>query len=277
MAGPEMRTENRWAAIVVTYKRPESVRRTVASLQSQSVAPSAIIVVDNAGDVEALVGARVVQSGGNLGYGGGLAVGCDQLPADVDFVLFCDDDSTAPTDVVERLLAVARSDPRIGVVGTDGGLVRWGRPRHGEWRGTTRAGGVSVREVDFTLVDHALVRRAALDQVGAPDPDLFMAMEDIEFTTRVGAAGWRVVAVDGAVDRDHLGSGSKWRRYYQVRNHALIARKRRSAIWWAGWVRRTLGMLTAALVARDWQVLGLRMRGAWDGLRGVSGVTIGPQ
>lgn len=267
----------KWAAVVVTYHRPEALQRAVAALRSQTIAPTAIVVVDNGGDAQPLDGVVIVDSGENLGYGGGLALGCEHVPPGVDFVLFCDDDSTAPADATERLLNVASSDEQIGIVGTQGGLLRWGRPIHNARHRLTPSTGVEVQDVDFTLVDYALVRCSAIDEVGPPDVDLFMAMEDIEFTTRVRSAGWRLVVVEGAVAREHLGSDSDWRRYYQVRNHALIARKHRSLIWWLGWGRRTCGMVFVAVRAREWAIVRLRLKGAWDGLRGVTGKTVRPQ
>lgn len=257
-----------WAAVVVTYHRPEHLRRTVAALQRQTSPPVAVVVVDNGGDAGELPSAVLVSAPGNLGFGGGLSLGCRHLPEGLDFVLFADDDSEGAPDLVERLIAVAASHPEAGGFVASGGRLHWGIPRHGTVSKRNMDG---TAEVDFGLIDHGLFRTRAVRDAGPPDGDLFMGFEDVDFTDRIRRAGWSLLLIDGPVDRMHVGSVNQWRLYYQVRNFALAARKRRSARWWLGWSARTALMLSSSVVHGRWGPARLRLLGAADGVRGVTG------
>ena len=72
-------------AVIVTYRRPRELANTLAAVVGQPEPPTLTVVVDNDGpigstEVASIVtgfGARVVHlpSGGNIGYGAGLAAG----------------------------------------------------------------------------------------------------------------------------------------------------------------------------------------------------------
>ena len=92
-------------AVIVTYRRPHELANTLAAVVGQPAPPTLTVVVDNDGpigstEVASIVtgfGPRVVHlpSGGNVGYGAGLAVGMRFLQAelDPDYYWTLDDDS----------------------------------------------------------------------------------------------------------------------------------------------------------------------------------------
>ena len=213
----------------------------------------------------------------NLGFGAGLANGLDALrDDDLEFFWLLDDDSPPAPDALRDALLVANTDSRIGVVANRGGHIRWGRIRHDLGAGTVK----EVAEADFALVDGSLITREATLRAGIPRRDLFMMMEDFDYTTRIRECGLRVVVrpADGS-HFGHLGStgpASAWRGYYQSRNLLRIALDRRKPAWVWGWFVRECGICGHYLIARNWNSLRLRFKGTVDGARNRMGRTVEP-
>jgi N-acetylglucosaminyl-diphospho-decaprenol L-rhamnosyltransferase len=72
----------------------------------------------------------------------------------------------------------------------------------------------------------ALLRRAALEQVGGFDPELFLYYEDTDLSWRLRAAGWTVRYCDQAI-ASHLHAASSDRasplfRFYNTRNSLVV-------------------------------------------------------
>lgn len=134
----------------------------------------------------------------------------------------------------------------------------------------------TTRDADFTLIDGALVDAQVVAAIGYPRADLFMMMEDFEYTTRARRAGYRLVVVGGDTSEHlHLGSSAPWRSYYQARNLLRIALDRRSPTLLMGWTLREIGFAVALLRSRRWSTMALRARGAMDALRGRTGRVAG--
>ena len=64
----------------------------------------------------------------------------------------------------------------------------------------------SPRDVDWLSGACMLVRRAAIDAVGALDEAFFMFNEDVDWCRRMNLAGWRVSYVPEAVAVHHIGA-----------------------------------------------------------------------
>lgn len=282
--------------IVVTHDRRDVLERTLAAVLAQTWPPVNVCVVDNASSdgTEAMVRSRFpdveyLLLADNLGPAGGFATGLRHY-ADRPFehLWFLDDDSRPLPTALERILEVARNLPHCGAVGLDGGSLRWGIPSHGSHRGRfpevcAEAG---LHRCDFVLWDGAVVATQAVSEVGHPREELFIMMEDIEYTNRIARAGWDVIRLDETlIHRAHLGSGgaeggppAPWRGYYQTRNHLLVARGHRSAPELAGWGWRLSKQLVATvfLLDRKGDRLRLRLLGAWHGVRGIAGRQVEP-
>ena len=135
-------------------------------------------------------------------------------------------------------------------------------------------------EADFALVDGAVITREATRRAGLPRRDLFMMMEDFDYTTRIVDSGLRVV-VRPADDSHfgHMGSTgptSAWRGYYQSRNLLRIAVDRRKPGWIWGWLVREVGICGHHMFVGNWSSIKLRLMGAFDGIRNRMGRTVEP-
>lgn len=284
-------------SIVVTHNRRDVLEHTLAAVTGQTCVPGLVCVVDNASSdgTEGMVRSRFhtvdyVRLENNSGPAGGFAAGLRHL-ADRPFehFWFLDDDSHPSPTALERMLEVARHLPDCGVVGLDGGSLRWGVPRHGVYLappldlpGTGR-----VRPCDYVLWDGAVIPSRAVAEVGYPREELFIMMEDVEYTNRIRRAGWEMVCLDEPlIERAHLGSGGAgahsipppWRGYYQTRNHLLVVREHRSPRELAAWLWRLSKQLVAIVVVLDRkrERLRLRLLGAWHGIIKVGGRRVEP-
>lgn len=281
----------RVGVVVVTYNRFEQLLDTLAAIADQSVASTAVVVVDNASpdrtadrlDEIPRFEVDLVRSSTNSGAAAGRAIGMTRLVEahDVDLCWIVDDDSPPLPHALETLLRVKRQIPSAGIIGVRGGYRRFGVIRRIEQGVGPRPnpGEPPTGSVDFVHLDGALIDMAAVHACGVPRDDYFIMMEDVEYPLRLRTQGWDVVLVDEALaDLKHLGSAAPWRLYYQTRNELLMARDLRSPWALFGWLVRNAAF-TAAHLRQGRAGLGkirLRAVGAWHGVRNVRGRTLGP-
>lgn len=283
------------AAIVVTHNRREVLAQALDAVAAQTHAPQSVCVVDNDSrdGTEEMVRSRFpdvdyLHLADNTGPAGGFAAGLAHHEAGAsDYFWFLDDDSRPHPRALERVLEVAERLPNCGAVGLDGGDLRWGVPRHRDQAGSGGDPllGEGVRRCDFVLWDGAVMAGRVVERIGHPRAELFIMMEDIEYTHRIAAGGWDVVVLEEPlIRRGHLGSGGDgsrpppWRGYYQTRNHLLLAREHRSLPEMASWALRLVRFSAGAVLFLDrkGERVALRLLGAWHGLRGVTGRRVDP-
>lgn len=201
---------DRVVAVVVAYDRRELLAGTLSALAAQTVAPAAVVVVDNASpdgsaDLAAEAGADVLRLPTNTGGAGGFTAGIARaLDAHGAGAVWLMDDDTEPApDALERLLAVRRAAPpgtllvASRVVWTDGRPHPMNTPRVRPWAGArairaaARHDAYPVRSASFVSL---LVDAAAVRAHGLPVADYFLWNDDFEFTARLLAHGRGYVA-----------------------------------------------------------------------------------
>lgn len=212
--------------VVVTYSSGAVLDRLLASLPAACSVPYEVVLADNGstdGAPERAIrehGARLVATGGNIGYGA--AVNAGARDAQAPFLLVSNPDVELAPGSLDALLDAAQRWPRGGAFGpaiheADGTLYPSARALpvvgHGighallarVWPGNpwTRA----YRREDLTLQERTagwlsgsclLLRREAFEAVGGFDPGYFMYFEDVDLGDRLGRAGWQSVYVPHA-------------------------------------------------------------------------------
>ncbi|MBI3305256.1 glycosyltransferase family 2 protein [Candidatus Parcubacteria bacterium] len=181
-----------------------------------------------------------VQTGANLGFGGGNNVGIKRaLTEGTDYIFFLNNDTVLAPDALAKMVAAAAADPQIGLVGalmltTDepariwfcGGRFNWLRTRgfHPHYGEPYREGMFPEHplDVDYITGGALLAKRRVFEEVGLLPEDYFLYYEDADFNARAAAAGWRRVVVPSAKVW-HKGSasakaGSPSYQYYHLRN-----------------------------------------------------------
>jgi GT2 family glycosyltransferase len=288
--------------IILTWNRRDEVLGAVRSLHRLRYQNYVPLVVDNASrddTVEALKenypDLKVLVNPKNLGYTGGNNVGMRYaLAQGARFVVLLNNDARVHRHMIERMLGVMQSDPRIGVVGSknlyEGDPNRiwgaWAEINYGPMltriHGRNQLDGErfkGVRDVDQVIGCGYMWRREALEDVGLLDTDFFGYHEDTDWCRRALDKGWRVVYCGDAVTY-HKGGVSNDPRYDHVmpvmyflgRNAILFARKhghttdmlRLLANSLRGSAGRALRARRKRLPSRERQFL----KGIWDGLIG---------
>lgn len=222
------------AVLVITWRRPEGLRRLVASLAEQTLRPARAIVVDNGGDPEtAAAVARLAAAGSetvvltpprNVGPAGATAMAMGRLlaagaagPAGTSgagwLAILNDDLVFSHPAVLAEMLAFARAafedDPRVAAVGRIGHRFdrRWARLRRPPEADLATL--PAVVEVDYltTGSTHSgvgqpvpMFRLDAVRRVGPFWGDLFIGMTEVEFGLRLRRGGFRLLA-NGAMWR----------------------------------------------------------------------------
>lgn len=280
---------NSVCAVMVTYNRLEILKSTLAHVLDQEYPPTNIIIVDNYstdGTKEylqtLLTNERIktIHLDANMGAGyaisQGMKLGLKLKEFDYFWVL--DDDSYYKSNVLKSLVEnISKSD--FALVGLSGSNIRFGTKRKVE---TTEP----LAEVDYALVDGAIIRGDVVRKIGTTCERFFMMCDDDEYIIRLKKHGYKIGLLNlGPVNRLHLGGqgsftkATLWRGYYSSRNQMLILKQYFS-------LKRLLEytylqsklLIGAAVFAPDrFQRVKLRLTGIWHGVKGVEGKTLDPK
>lgn len=286
-------------ATIITFDRPEGLRRLVSSLAEQTTLPERVVVVDNGGDAGtagrlgelAAAGSDVVllTPPRNVGPAGATALAMtiafdESFPRAHWLTILNDDLVFSHPGILGEMLAFGKTrvagDPAVGAVGRighrfDRAWARLRRPPEADLAVLPE-----VVEVDY------LTTGAAREGVGQPVPmfrleavreagpfwgDLFIGMTEVEFGLRLRRSGFKLLANGSmwrqtrpAVVARDTGGGpverTPRRRYYSARNLVVIARIYGG--WWTPvWVT------VSRLAARGLALLRRPSRSGWAHLR----------
>lgn len=250
------------ALVAVTYSSGESLRGFLETLATATERPLDVVLADNGstdGSLHAAAdwaGVRVVETGGNVGYGGAANVGVRQTTA--EFVVVANPDIEWEPGSLDQLLAAAQRWPKGAAFGplihTPEGaiypsarllpslgrgighaLFGWWWPSN-PWTAAYRVENEAPveRTAGWLSGSCLLLRRDAFDEVGGFDPGYFMYFEDLDLGARLLAAGWYNVYVPSAVV-SHAGG------HATSRDPARMAAEHHRSAWryvsrrYAGW------------------------------------------
>jgi GT2 family glycosyltransferase len=271
-----------YCAVVVTFRRPESLRVTLASVMAQNHRPNFVVVADNdpgrsaepvIGDSTWPVPVISVPMPRNLGPAGGWGAAVRRAQAREDrgewMLVLDDDDPISHPEVVGRLLAI-RVGTDVAAIGLRGAVVS--RPL-----GLLRRASGTVQPVDYLASGGMpLYRWLALDAVGGFDESLFFGFEDLELGLRLRKSGWSLIATE--LNAQHTAADTApgripWREYYKSRALVAVARRHLGPLATILTVMR-LGLGGARLLVRpDGLKLAVaRLEGVADGVRARMGV-----
>jgi rhamnopyranosyl-N-acetylglucosaminyl-diphospho-decaprenol beta-1,3/1,4-galactofuranosyltransferase len=243
------------AAVIVTWKRPQSLGLLLAALARQSRPVDLLIVVDNSPEdlpatavVASYPGSSTcLPSWRGLGSAGGFALGAlTALARGAGWVWFFDDDARPATDDCLRELlacATARGLEMVAPVSMNVDAPReLSFPLRRGLRWLREPG--ALREREFlpryaALFNGALFRATALEVLGVPDFRLFLRGEEVEIYRRALRSGipfgtcltTTVLHPSGAAElRPILGGwyhvmdpGDPRKRYYTFRNRGYLS------------------------------------------------------
>jgi len=204
-----------------------------------------VIVIDNRSSEDdraqlaAHFGARsrdrwtLLQSDRNTGYAGSNLGIRHAVARGATHVLLMNNDTTAPADLIARLLAAAAAAGRPGLFapaideghGTSyGGFVRWCRPELPHNYEPSRA------DIQFVTGACVLVDCRVFHRIGLLDERFFLYFEDADYCLRARKVGLVVRVVPDVVVRHEVSAttrqlGAAVLSYYHYRNAHLFAMK----------------------------------------------------
>lgn len=211
------------AAVIPHLDRIADTAACCRALAAQTLPLAAIFVVDNGSTAHpaaelaaACPAARILRLAENRGFAGGANAGLRAAldRPGIEFAWVLNNDTAAAPDALEKLVAAAAADPRIGLVGcpllegaagTDRRRVPPGKKLRGPWAipAYPRTG----EAPDYLSGACLLIRRNLLADVGLFDEGFFFFFEDADFSRRARDTGWRLaVAEDAQVE--HHGSAT---------------------------------------------------------------------
>ncbi len=286
----------RVAVVVVNFNAGDWLARTLDALSRQTLAPTRVLVVDNAstdgsadGLEERFPRVEVLRLAGNVGFAAGnnLAI---RAADDCEWVALLNPDALPAPEWLEALLRAADERPEFAFFGSrllqadapdvlDGigdtyhvaGLA-W-RRGHGE---QAAGRGLEAREIFSPCAAAALYRRDAVIAAGGFDEDFFCYFEDTDLAFRLRLAGERCLYVPDAVAL-HAGSvtagvESDFTVYHGYRNLVwAYAKNMPGALFWLYLPQLLLvqALLLAAFAVR--RRPGVVLRAQRDAVRGLPG------
>jgi GT2 family glycosyltransferase len=253
--------------VILNYNAWPQTVAAVDSVLAMDYPNFRVLLIDNASaddsvaELRKLAGVEFLASPVNTGYTGGCNLGfarAQELAAGYAWLL--NNDTVVPAHTLSSLVALAESDPRIGLVTPQiaslpashltfaGGVLDVAARVYDETNDPEQARAWAAEFPDAGLVigTAMLVRMELVRRIGTLDDRFFMYYEDIDFNARSSAAGFRNL-VDAAVTVRHLEKnrnrnprGMKphyW--YYNARNAGRFWRKHLGPVrslrlrWWS--------------------------------------------
>ncbi len=201
------------AAVAVDVGGAEDLERAIESLRASDYGQRSLILVSGRAGVEDLArdrwpDVRVIRRPEGMGIPAAFNAGCNlAVRLGADYVFFTLSRATVDPDLLSQLVRVAQRDPEAGlltpkILRADAPDRIWsigtrfrkfppgiksigaGRPDDKTFAGE--------REVDFAVSCGLLVKREVFEKAGLFDPGYAFYYEDIDFSLRARAEGFRV-------------------------------------------------------------------------------------
>lgn len=290
--------------VIVTYNRKALLMRCLAAVAGQTRKPEKILIVDNAstdGTRELLQseswlaheGVELLALSDNTGGAGGFSAGLKHATeTGADWVWMMDDDAEPHLDALEHLINRTLIPENLyGSVAVFSDKLSWPMMPFGGGKSDSidtlskLSAELDVQFIPFLgiLVSTGMVRR-----IGLPDAGFFLAADDVEYCLRARKAGAKILMCgDSRIThpaseryrlwlpgRDfHSLKLTPWKRYYDVRNRLLVAKRHYGLAFWYSTIPGSFLRLIATLwhEGNRWQQIRAFTAGMFDGLFGRKG------
>ena len=252
-------------AVIVTYKRPAELSKTIQAIRHQAIDEQDILVVNNAEKhVETLTLSSLYKDvqwhhlPENIASAGGFAYGMKKgLEMGYDWVWLFNDDSRPKEGClasVQSFLAASQEKANVGFIKISE-KVRNDQAVLLYWKGVRKPRYVPLSdtpvETDLITFDGCLISASLMKSVGFCDPQFFMGTYEFEYCLRAKDAGFKIYTLpNGMIEDEKKGAVAgtpPWRQYYNTRNHLHLAFQRRSFYIVQAWLIRELKYTYAIL------------------------------
>jgi len=240
--------------VCVVFNPGPELEDFATTLTTATTRPVDLVVVNNgdpssrADAVAARLGGRVLDGGGNVGYG--TAANAGLRTSRSEWAVVANPDLVWTPGSLDTLLAAGEAHPEAGALGptllnSDGtlypsaravpslrqgvghallGRVWRSNPWSRAYRGAQEDAGTEERTTGWLSGACLLLRRTAVDAVGGFDERYFMFFEDLDLGERLGRAGWANLYVPQARVTHVQGVSWKAKPEPMIRAHHASAR-----------------------------------------------------
>lgn len=271
-----------WHAVVLNWNGRDETLACLASLAQVSYPKLRVLCVDNGsqdGSQQAIrerfPNVELLETGSNLGYSAGNNLGLRHaLAQGAERLVLVNNDVTVASDVIEGFERAWRQQPQAGILA--GKLYFAEQPRmiwfagqrvnqvlgySGRPRGYRRSDGpryACIRATGRAAGALMAISRGAIEAVGLLDEQLFVYVEDVDWSLRVRDAGFEVVFAPDArawhrVSAATGGESSPQSLYYGTRNTIVVLERHRPVGRLATRLRRAaiVGAFVTHALARE--------------------------
>lgn len=274
--------------ILVTYNRLELLKNVLSAIKQYNWKYEQFVIIDNNssdGTVDYLKSIskdwdiKVVYQTDNIGHGAGLASGFEYLQnySKSKYYILLEDDSIPKSYLIDKLYQTIEKS-NYDLISSYGMKFNLGKrigivPKENE-----------VLNVDFCLLDGAIINSDVISSVGTPEKDWFMMFDDFEYCYRIKKAKFSI----GVIKNDfheilHLGGGQRfsdsnlWRGYYQTRNHIFFVKKHFNIFILVDFIIMLIKRIYGSMLAPDrFTRIKFRLLGIYHGLISKKGKTLRP-
>lgn len=217
----------RTTAVIVTYRSRSTIDATLEAARAcHEAGVLRCVVVDNDGS-DGLVEhvrkhypfVRVIDGGGNLGFGRGCNLGAESV--DTEYVLFLNPDAVLGLDALATLVEFMDTHAAVGIAAPairdqDAGMLTrpsdvlrqaFRRPAHRERR-LTEPGGEPF-QTNWICGAAMMMRNQLFRDLSGFDPRFFLYFEETDLCRRAAAAGAEIWVVQAAVATHNAASSAK--------------------------------------------------------------------
>ena len=212
-------------SVVLNWNGWERTVSCLSALSQVQYPRLTMIVVDNGSTDhspdrirERFPGLAVLETGKNLGFAGGNNVGIRHaMQLGADYIWLLNNDAEPAPNALNELIKIAESNPLVGEVGSVlvdpgplGVIQAWGGGRASYWLGYNRESRVQQANdwFDYLTAASVLVRVGAFHEVGLLDERYFLYWEDVDFSFRLRARGWKLAVAEGSIVRHQKGAST---------------------------------------------------------------------
>ena len=266
------------AAIVLNWNRVDMTCRAIESLLAMPDVALSVVVVDNGstGDdvrrlLERVPAARTIELPENVGFSRAVNIGAVAAMRDgAEYVLLFNNDAyvEAGANVLGALLTELESDLTLGAAGAvianddESSSLQSTSYRFSMWYPVPRPqknlprGRAALPANGYLSGSCQLVRARAFAEIGGFDPDFFFYGDDVDFSRRLNARGYRTIALDTPGVRHARGAsiriGSPAYVYTALRSNLILIGKH------ARWYHYPTAVATSILATGALCALGIR-------------------
>ncbi len=203
-----------------------------------------ILIVDNGSQANSIDRVRqkytdltIIKNDKNLGYTGGNNIGINYaLQNNYDFVLLLNSDTLVESDTLEKLVAAAAGESKIGIVGAvnchydntsqywyTGARINW-------WSGnytSVKKDGNDIQIVDKVAGSCLLIKKELIERIGEFDQNFFAYFEESDLCFRCKKSGYKIVLSYEAKIQHKSHDYRKYltANYFLIRNKPLFLLK----------------------------------------------------